>query len=74
MDVPVTVTAELGRISIPIADVLKLGVDSIVELPRTISEPVDLIVQGVPFARGDVVVVGDRFAVRIREIIETKHR
>ncbi len=72
MNVGVTVTAELGRISLPIASVLKLGQGSIVELNRTVSEPIDLLVQGIPFAKGEVVVVEDRFAFRIREIIDPK--
>ena len=72
LNVGVTVTAELGRISMPIASVLKLGQGSIVELNRTVSEPIDLLVQGIPFAKGEVFVVDDRFAFRIREILDPK--
>lgn len=71
-DVSVNVTAELGRMTLSIADILKLGIGSVVSLDRTVSEPVDLLVQGVPFARGEVVVIEDRFAIRIREIIDPK--
>lgn len=74
LDVTVTVTAELGRVTLAIADVLKLGIGSVIELDRPISEPVDLMVQNVPFARGEVVVVEDRFAVRIKEIADPKKR
>ncbi len=73
-DVSVTVAAELGRVTLTIGDVLKLGVGSVLELHRSISEPVDLMVQGVRLARGEVVVVDDRFAVRIKEIADPKKR
>lgn len=73
-DVNVTVAAELGRVTLTIGEVLKLGVGSVLELHRSISEPVDLMVQGVRLARGEVVVVDDRFAIRIKEIAEPKKR
>jgi flagellar motor switch protein FliN/FliY len=73
LDVSVCVTAELGRVTLSIGDILKLGPGSVVELDRSVSEPIDLFVQGVPFARGEVVVVEDRFAIRIHEILDSKH-
>jgi len=72
LDVTVTVTAELGRKVLTIGDILKLGSGSLVELEREISEPVELRIQGVPLARGEVVVVEDRFAIRIKEIVDPK--
>ena len=72
LDVTVTVSAELGRITLPISSVLSLGVNSILELNRNVSEPIDLMVQGVRLARAEVVVVGDSFAVRIKEIVEPR--
>ena len=72
LDVSVAVTAELGRVTLSIADILKLGHGSVVGLDRAVAEPIDLLVQGVPFARGEVVVVDDRFAIRIREIVDPK--
>ena len=74
LDVTVTVTAELGRTTTSIGNLLKLGVGSVIELERAISEPVDLMAQGVRLARGEVVVVDDRFAIRIKEIVEPKKR
>jgi flagellar motor switch protein FliN/FliY len=74
LDVTVTVTAELGRTTTSIGSLLKLGVGSVIELDRGISEPVDLMAQGVRLARGEVVVVDDRFAIRIKEIVEPKKR
>jgi|SRR6476646_10122862 flagellar motor switch protein FliN/FliY len=72
LDVSVAVTAEVGRVTLSIGDVLKLGAGSVVGLDRAVSEPIDLLVQGVPFARGEVVVVDDRFAIRILEIVDPK--
>ncbi len=74
LDVTVTATAELGRATMSIADVLNLGPESVLELDRPVSEPVDLVVQGVRLARGEVVVVDDRFAIRIKEILDPKKR
>jgi flagellar motor switch protein FliN/FliY len=74
VNVGVTVTAELGRVTRTIGEVLKLGVGSVVELGRPIAEPVDLVVQGVRVGRGEVVVVNDRFAIRITEITDPKQR
>jgi flagellar motor switch protein FliN/FliY len=74
LDVTVEVTAELGRTTISIEDVLKLNAGSVLELNRLVSEPVDLMVQGVLLARGEVVVVEDRFAIRIKEIPDAKKK
>jgi flagellar motor switch protein FliN len=74
LDVACTVTAELGRIKLSIGEVLKLNVGSVLELNRLISEPVDVLVQGVLLARGEVVVVNDRFAIRIKEIVDARKR
>ena len=73
LDVAVAVTAELGRVTLSISDILKMGHGSIVGLERPVSDPIDLLVQGVPFARGEVVVIDDRFAFRITEIVDSKN-
>src|ERR1043166_8562003 len=72
LDVSVAVTAEVGRVTLSIGDILKLGHGSVVGLDRAVSEPTDLLVQGVPCARGEVVVIDDRFAIRIHEIVDPK--
>ncbi len=64
--------AVLGRASLSVDDMLKLGAGSVIELDRLVSEPVDLIVQNVRVARGEVVVVNDQFAIRITEITGSK--
>ena len=63
--------AVLGRADFSVEDMLKLDVGSVVTLDRQVSEPVDLIVQNVRVARGEVVVVNDQFAIRITEITDT---
>jgi flagellar motor switch protein FliN/FliY len=72
LNVTVKVTAELGRATRPIGEVLKYGIGSVVELDRLLSEPIELLVQGVRVARGEVVVVDDHFAVRITEMAENR--
>ena len=66
--VNVDVWAELGRVSLPIGEILELGEGAVVKLSRPVSEPVDLVAQGVRLARGEVVVIDDCFAIRIKEI------
>jgi flagellar motor switch protein FliN/FliY len=70
-DIPITLTARLGQSVLTIGDILKLGPGSTVSLDREVRQPVDLVVGGRVFARGEVVVVDDRFAVRIKELAVT---
>ena len=73
-DMSVTLSAEFGKAVLPLNEVLKLTVGSVVQLDRMVSEPVELSVKGVLLARGEVVVVEDRFAVRIKEIVQPRGR
>jgi flagellar motor switch protein FliN/FliY len=68
LDVSVTVTAELGRITMPIGQLLQLGEGSVVELNHPVTGPIDLVANGVRIARGEVVVVDDCFAIQIKQI------
>jgi len=68
LDISIKVSAELGSITIPIGELLELGEGSVVKLDRSVSSPVDVIANGVRVARGEVVVVDDCFAIRIKEI------
>ncbi len=68
-DVPITVTARLGHATLPIAAILRLGPGAVVELEETISAPIELTVRGVPFATGEVIVVDDHFAIRIKNLL-----
>lgn len=69
MDVGLSVTVELGRTEMPVRDVLGLVPGSVIELRRSAAEPVDIFVNNKVVARGEVVVVDDRFGVRITELV-----
>ena len=64
--------AVLGRSNLSVDQMLTLGVGSVIELDRLVSEPVDLLVQNVRVARGEVVVLNDQFAIRITEILGSR--
>ena len=64
-DVPVSVTIELGRARLPLAEVLAMSPGTLIPLDRAAHEPVDLLVGGRLYARGEVVVVGDKYGVRV---------
>lgn len=68
-DIPITMTARLGRSVLTIGDILKLGPGSTVTLDREVQQPVDLIVGDKVFARGEVLVIDERFAIRIKELV-----
>jgi len=68
-DVPVELAVEIGRTTMTIGETLELGPGSIVSLNRLAGEPVDLLVNGRPIARGEVVVVDEEFGLRVTEII-----
>ena len=68
-DVPLRVTVELGRTRLLVRDVLALRNGSVIELDRPAGGAVDLLVNGVLIARGEVVVVDERFGVRISEVV-----
>jgi flagellar motor switch protein FliN/FliY len=68
-DVPVELAVEIGRTRMTIGETLGLGPGSIVSLNRLAGEPVDLLVNGRPIARGEVVVVDEEFGLRVTEIL-----
>ena len=65
LDIPVTVTVELASTKMRIQELLELGQGSVIELERLAGEPVDILVNGRPIAQGEIVVVNDRYAVRV---------
>jgi flagellar motor switch protein FliN/FliY len=67
-NVKVTVLVELGRTSLPLSEMLKLGEGAVVELNRSVGDPVDLVADGVLLARGEIVVVNDCYGIRITEV------
>ena len=70
MNVPLTVTAELGTCKMMVRDILKLGTGSVVELDRLAGGPVDLLVNDRLVARGEVVAIDENFGVRVTELLE----
>ncbi len=68
LDVPLRISVELGRTRMRIQELLELGQGSIVELERLAGEAVDIMVNGHPIALGEIVVVNDRYAVRVVSI------
>ena len=67
-DVPVELTVEIGRTRMTIGETLALGPGAIVSLNRLAGEPVDLLVNGTPIARGEVVVIDEEFGLRVTEV------
>lgn len=74
MDIPLEISVELGRVRMLVRDVVELGTGSIVEIEKSAGEPVDVLVNGRPVARGEVVVIEDNFGVRITEILSPHDR
>lgn len=74
LDVKLPLTVELGRAHLPVKEILEFGSGSIVELDRAASEPVDLLVNGVLVAHGEVVVIEDRFGIRLTALISPEER
>lgn len=74
LDVPVTMTLEVGRARIPIRNLLQLNQGSVVELERAAGDPLDVYINGTLIAQGEVVVVNDRFGVRLTEVVSPAER
>ncbi len=74
LDVPLNVTVELGRSRLPIRELLALVSGSVLELSKLAGEPLDILVNGQPVARGEAVVVNEKFGVRLTEIISPAER
>jgi flagellar motor switch protein FliN/FliY len=74
LDVPVTLSMEVGRTRIPIRNLLQLNQGSVVELDREAGEPLDVFVNGTLIAHGEVVVVNDRFGVRLTDVVSPAER
>ncbi len=74
MNIPVTLSMEIGQTRISIDELLKLGKDSVVELQRMADEPMDILVNGTLIAHGEAVVVDGRFGVRLIDVINPQER
>ncbi len=74
LDIPLEVSVELGRTKIPISDLLQLGQGSVIELAKLTGEPLEILVNQKLVARGEVVVINDKFGVRLTDIISPAER
>ena len=74
LDIPVQLTVELGRVRIPIKNILHLAQGSVVELEALAGEPMDVLVNGFLIAQGEVVVVNEKFGVRLTDIVTPSER
>ncbi len=69
LDIPLTVTVELGRSKILINDLLQLGEGSVIELTKLVGEPLEVLINSKLVARGEVVIVNEKFGVRLTSIV-----
>jgi flagellar motor switch protein FliN/FliY len=74
LDIPVQLSVELGRTRIPIKHILQLAQGSVVELDAMAGEPMDVLVNGYLIAQGEVVVVNDKFGIRLTDIVTPSER
>ena len=74
LDVPVTLSMEIGRTQINIRNLLQLNQGSVVELDRFAGEPLDVLVNGTLIAHGEVVVINDKFGIRLTDVISLSER
>ena len=73
-NIEVEMSIEVGRTEITIADLLRLNEDSVVALDRLAGEPLDILVNGTMIAKGEVVMVGERFGIRFSDIVDPEAR
>ena len=74
LDIPVTISMEVGRSAISIRNLLQLNQGSVVELDRVAGEPLDVMINGTLIAHGEVVVVNDKFGIRLTDVISQTER
>ena len=74
LDIPVTLSVELGRTKVPIKYILQLAQGSVVELDALAGEPMDVLVNGYLIAQGEVVVVNDKFGIRLTDVVTPSER
>ncbi len=74
LDIPVTISMEIGRTRISIRNLLQLNQGSVIELDRLAGEPMDVLVNGTLVAHGEVVVVNEKFGIRLTDVISPAER
>jgi flagellar motor switch protein FliN len=74
LDIPLEVTVELGRTNMPIYDLLQMGQGSIIELNKIAGEPLDILINQKLIAKGEVVVVNEKFGIRLTDVVSPRER
>jgi flagellar motor switch protein FliN/FliY len=74
LDIPVTLSMEIGRTELPISNLLQLNQGSVVELDRLAGEPMDVLINGTLIAHGEVVVINEKFGIRLTDVISPAER
>ena len=74
LDIPVTISMEVGNTQIPIRNLLQLNLGSVIELDRLAGEPLDVLVNGTLIAHGEVVMVNEKFGIRLTDVISPGER
>ena len=74
LDIPVTLSVEIGQTRLSIRNLLKLNQGSVVELDRLAGEPLDVLINGTLVAHGEVVVVNERFGIRLTDVVSAQER
>ena len=74
LDIPVTLSMEIGRAKVPIRNLLQLNQGSVVELERLVGEPMDVLVNGTLIAHGEVVVINEKYGIRLTDVIRPAER
>ena len=74
LDIPLEITVELGKVKMPINELLQLGQGSVIELTKAASEPLDIYINNKLIAKGEVVILDERFGIRVADIINPDER
>ena len=74
LDIPLEVTVEIGRTRLAIRELLELGPGSVIELQKLAGETLDVLINGKPIARGEAVMVNDKFGVRLTDVASPSER
>ena len=74
LDIPLDVTVELGKVKMPVNELLQLGQGSIIELSKQVGEPLDIYVNNKLVAKGEVVILDEKFGIRVSDIINPAER
>ena len=74
LDIPLDITVELGKVKMPVNELLQLGQGSVIELSKQVGEPLDIYVNNKLVAKGEVVILDEKFGIRVSDIINPSER